>query len=82
MGMGRVKCTDSEITLSTNNSTMPGMAARKVIRKKSARVIKEPYLNVSTGSKYRSDGAQGVSGLPHWIFNMPKISQTWVHLVD
>ena len=61
---------------------MPGMPVRAAIRKKSSRVIKEPYLYVSTGVKYRLDGAQGGSALPYWKFNMPKISQTWVHLVD
>ena len=61
MGMGRAECTDSAILQSTNNSTIPGMPARAAIRKKSSRVIKEPYLFVSTGVKYRLDGAQGGS---------------------
>ena len=82
MGMGRAECTDSAILQSTNKSTMPGMGARKAIGENSSRVIKVPYLYVSTGLKYRSDGAQGGSTLPYCNFNMPKISQTWIHLVD
>ena len=62
--MGRAELYGSAIILSTNNSTMPGMAARKAIRKNSSRVIQVPYVCVSTGLKYWSDGAHGGSGLP------------------
>ena len=75
MGMGRAELYGSAIILSTNNSTMPGIAARKAIRKNSSRVIQVPYLCVSTGLKYGSDGAHGGSGLPSWNFHMPKIPQ-------
>ena len=54
----------SALISSTNNSTMPGMAARKAIRKNSTRVIKVIYLCVSTSLKHGSDGAHGGSGLP------------------
>ena len=62
--MGRAELYGSAFTSSTNNSTMPGMAARKAIRKNSSRVIKEAYYCVSNGLKYGSDGAHGGSGLP------------------
>ena len=62
--MGRAELYGSAIISSTNNSTMPGMAARKAIRKNSSLVIKVPYLYVSTGFEYGSDGAHGGSGLP------------------
>ena len=63
MCMGRAELYGSAIISSTNNSTMPGMAARKAIQKNSSRVIKVPYLCVSTGLKHGSDGAHGGSGL-------------------
>ena len=62
--MDKAEVYGSAIISSTNNSAMPGMAARKAIRKNSSRVIKVPYLCVSTGLKHESDGAHGGSGLP------------------
>ena len=62
--MDKAEVYGSAIISSTNNTTMPGVAARKAIRKNSSRVIKVPYLCVSTGLKYGSDGAHGWSGLP------------------
>ena len=62
--MGRAELYGSAIISSTNNSTMPGMVARKAIRKNSSRVIKVAYLSASNGLKYGSDGAHGGSGLP------------------
>ena len=73
--MNKAELYGSAIISSTNNSTMPGMAARKAIRKNSSLVIKEPYLYVSTGLKYGSDAAHVGSGLPYWNFVMPKINQ-------
>ena len=62
--MDKAEVYGSAIIASTNNSTMPGMAARKAIRKNSSRVIKVTYFCVSTGLKHGSDGAHGGSGLP------------------
>ena len=62
--MGRAELYGYAIISSTNNSHMPGMAARKAIRKNSSLVIKVPYLYVSAGFEYGSDGAHVGSGLP------------------
>ena len=62
--MDKAELYGSAIISSTNNSTMPGMAARKAIRKNSSLVIKVPYLYVSTRLKHGPDGAHGGSGLP------------------
>ena len=47
--MDKAELYGSAIISSTNNSIMPGMAARKAMQKNSSRVIKVPYLCVSTG---------------------------------
>ena len=63
--MGRAELYGSAIISSTNNSTMPVMAARKAIRKNSSLVIKVPYLDVSTCLIHGSDGAHSGSGMPY-----------------